>query len=118
LERSGSYHNLISCLLNTRTYILRGLGSYASVSRLLHANWKMFTAKMEKYTFVPDHPSLKAASWAKSSPKPSIRPFTNGNSRLIVAPRNRPHIVGGEYKIRGELEEDGGEGESSLFADE
>ncbi len=46
-----------------------------------------------------------------------MRPLTNGNSKLIAAPRNRPHIVGGEYKIKGELEDDGGEGESSLFAE-
>jgi hypothetical protein len=38
----------------------------------------------------------------------------NGRSRLIAAPRNRPHNVGGEYSIIGEFEEDGGgEGESS-----
>ena len=67
---------------------------------------------------MPDHPSLKAASWARSSPKPSMRPLTNGSRRLIAAPRNNPHIVGGEYKIMGELEDDGGEGESSLFPDE
>ena len=67
---------------------------------------------------MPDHPNLKAASWAKSSPKPSIRPLTNGSSKLIAAPRSSPHIVGGEYRIMGELEADGEEGESSLFAEE
>lgn len=69
-------------------------------------------------TFVPDHPSLKAASWANSSPNPSISPLTKGNSILIAAPRNRPHIVGGVYKIIGELEDEGGEGESSLCEEE
>jgi hypothetical protein len=38
----------------------------------------------------------------------------NGRSRLIAAPRNKPHNVGGEYSIIGEFEEEGGgEGESS-----
>jgi hypothetical protein len=38
----------------------------------------------------------------------------NGRSRLIAAPRNKPHSVGGEYNIMGEFEEEGGgEGESS-----
>jgi hypothetical protein len=67
-----------------------------------------------KLTFVPPQPSLKAASCANSSPNPSIKPLINGRSRLIAAPRNKPHKVGGEYNIIGELEEeDGGEGESS-----
>ena len=69
-------------------------------------------------TFVPDHPSLKAASWAKSSPNPNISPLTKGRSILIAAPLSKPHSVGGEYKIIGELEEDGGEGESSFGEDE
>ena len=65
-------------------------------------------------TFVPPHPSLKAASWAKSSPKPSINPLMNGKTRLMAAPRSRPHRLGGEYKITGDgLEEDGGDIESS-----
>jgi hypothetical protein len=38
----------------------------------------------------------------------------NGNNKLIAAPLNNPHIVGGVYSIiRGELEEEGGEGEMS-----
>lgn len=38
----------------------------------------------------------------------------NGNSRLIAAPRSKPHNVGGEYSIIGEFEDEGGgEGESS-----
>ena len=69
-------------------------------------------------TFVPDHPSLKAASWANSSPNPSISPLTNGRSTLIAAPRKSPHIVGGEYNIMGELEEYGGEGETSFWEEE
>lgn len=36
----------------------------------------------------------------------------------MAAPLNRPQNVGGEYKIKGELEEEGGEGESSLFEEE
>lgn len=43
----------------------------------------------------------------------------NGNIRFMAAPLSRPHIVGGEYSIKGELDEDGGEGdeeEDSLFA--
>jgi len=72
---------------------------------------------MRYLTFVPDQPSLKAASCASSSPNPSINPLTNGRSRLIAAPLSSPHIVGGEYRISGELEDDGGDGESSLFAE-
>ena len=38
----------------------------------------------------------------------------NGSSRLIAAPRRRPQNVGGEYRTNGgELDEDGGDGESS-----
>ena len=38
----------------------------------------------------------------------------NGKTRLIAAPRSRPHRLGGEYKITGDgLEEDGGDIESS-----
>lgn len=45
----------------------------------------------------------------------------NGNIRFMAAPLSKPHTVGGEYNIRGELEDDGGEGdeeaeEDSLFA--
>jgi hypothetical protein len=37
-----------------------------------------------------------------------------GNNKLIAAPLNNPHIVGGVYSIiRGELDEDGGDGEMS-----
>jgi len=32
---------------------------------------------------------------------------------LIAAPLNKLHIVGGEYRISGELEEEGGEGDRS-----
>jgi len=39
-----------------------------------------------------------------------------GKIRLIAAPRRRPHMVGGEYSIKGELEVDGGDGEVSLLA--
>lgn len=63
---------------------------------------------------MPPHPSLNAASCAKSSPNPSISPLMKGNSRLIAAPRTKPHRVGGVYSIiGGELEEDGGDGEIS-----
>ena len=41
-----------------------------------------------------------------------------GRSTLIAAPLNKPHIVGGEYSTMGELEEDGGEGESSFWEEE
>lgn len=38
----------------------------------------------------------------------------NGRSRLIAAPRTKPHSVGGLYRINGgELEDEGGEGERS-----
>jgi hypothetical protein len=40
--------------------------------------------------------------------------LTKGNNRLIAAPRIKPHKLGGEYRIiGGELEEDGGDMESS-----
>lgn len=51
---------------------------------------------MEQRTLVPDHPSLNAASCASSSPKPNINPLTNGSNKFIAAPRNKPHMVGGE----------------------
>lgn len=35
----------------------------------------------------------------------------------MAAPRKRPQKVGGEYKISGELEDDGGDGESSSWAE-
>lgn len=70
-----------------------------------------------QHTFVPPHPSLNAASCANSSPNPSMSPLTKGKNRLIAAPRNKPQIVGGEYKIIGELDDDGGDGESSSGAE-
>lgn len=36
----------------------------------------------------------------------------------MAAPLKRPQKVGGEYSISGELDEDGGEGESSLLEEE
>ena len=79
-----------------------------------HKHEKML---MIERTFVPDHPNRNAASFATNSPKPSISPLINGSSRFIAAPRIRPQIVGGLYRIRGVDEEDGGDGDdSSLFA--
>lgn len=72
---------------------------------------------LKELTFVPDHPSLNAASWASSSPNPSISPLMKGRRTLIAAPRSRLHKVGGEYNIMGELDVEGGEGDSSLFAE-
>lgn len=69
-----------------------------------------------KRTLVPLHPSLYAASFATSSPNPSISPLTKGRIRLIAAPRSRPQSVGGEYRIRGE-ELDGGEGEALVLGE-
>jgi hypothetical protein len=46
-----------------------------------------------------------------------MRPFTNGSKRLIAAPRMRPQIVGGLYRIIGELEVEGGDEGDSLFAE-
>lgn len=46
-------------------------------------------------TLVPLQPSLKAASWAKSSPNPSITPLTKGNSRFMAALRRSDQTVGG-----------------------
>ena len=66
-------------------------------------------------TLYVDHPNLNAASCANSSPKPSISPLTNGNTKFIAAPRSRLQNVGGWYMIIGRLEEDGGDGEISLF---
>lgn len=67
-------------------------------------------------TFVPDHPSLKAASCANNSPNPSMRPLTKGNIKFIAAPRNIPHIVGGLYNIIGDRDDEGGEGDNSFSA--
>ena len=68
-------------------------------------------------TLVPPQPRRKAASWASSSPKPSIMPLTKGRRRLMAAPRRRDQKVGGWYIITGRedvlllLCELGGEGE-------
>lgn len=67
------------------------------------------------HTLVLVHPRRKAASCAKSSPNPSIRPFTNGRKRLIAAPRRTLQKVGGLYRIKGELVLDWSD--SSLFAE-
>lgn len=69
------------------------------------------------HTLVPLHPNLKAASCAKSSPKPSIMPLMNGRNRLIAAPRMMPNRVGGWYKTRGGELEDGGDVEMSSPAE-
>jgi hypothetical protein len=64
-----------------------------------------------------DQPNLNAISFANNSPNPSIKPLMKGSTRLMAAPRSNPQIVGGEYSINGELDDDGGEeDESSLFA--
>lgn len=70
------------------------------------------TPEKSSRTFVPPQPSLKAASWANSSPKPSIMPLMNGSNRLMAAPRNNDQTVGGLYRMTGEPEE-GGEVDSS-----
>ena len=49
----------------------------------------------DNLTLVPPHPSLNAASCANSSPNPNIKPLTNGNTRLIAAPRRMLKNVGG-----------------------
>jgi hypothetical protein len=74
------------------------------------------------HTFVPLHPNLHAASFATSSPNPSINPFTKGSSRFIAAPRRRPQIVGGLYRIKGVSEDEAAgesedEGESEMGAE-
>jgi hypothetical protein len=46
-----------------------------------------------------------------------MSPLTKGSRRLIAAPRSKPQSVGGEYSIMGELEEDGGDGDTSSFAE-
>ncbi len=51
---------------------------------------------------VPPHPNLNAASWAKSSPKPSIMPLMKGSSKLMAAPRSSDHTVGGRYSTMGD----------------
>jgi hypothetical protein len=70
---------------------------------------------VEERTFVFDQPNLNAISFANSSPNPSISPLTKGSNKLIAAPRSNPHTVGGEYRIRGELDEGGDEDDISLF---
>jgi hypothetical protein len=62
-------------------------------------------------TFVPPQPNLNAASCANNSPNPSIIPLTNGRSRLMAAPRIRPHNVGGLYNIKGVDELEPGDAE-------
>lgn len=64
------------------------------------------------HTLVLLQPNLNAASCANSSPKPSMRPLTNGKTRLMAAPRNILQNVGGEYRIMGEDESDGGSSDS------
>lgn len=68
-------------------------------------------------TLVPLHPNLKAASCAKSSPKPSIIPLIKGRNRLIAAPRMMPNRVGGWYRTSGGELEDGGDVEMSSPAE-
>jgi hypothetical protein len=40
-----------------------------------------------------------------------------GNNKLIAAPLRRPHRVGGLYRIIGELDDEGGDGERSSLAE-
>jgi hypothetical protein len=40
-----------------------------------------------------------------------MRPFTKGRNRLIAAPLIKLQNVGGEYRISGELDVEGGEGD-------
>ncbi len=65
---------------------------------------------------MPDHPNLYAHSFATNSPKPNIKPFTNGSSKLMAAPLTRPHSVGGLYSIMGAEDDEGGDEDGSRFA--
>lgn len=71
-----------------------------------------FTRRLAKLTLVPPHPNLKAASCAKSSPNPSIKPLMNGKTRLIAAPRNMLKKVGGLYNMSGDDDEEACSSES------
>lgn len=84
----------------------------------IHDTPERCNRELISHTFVPDQPSRNAASCANNSPNPSINPLMKGKSRLIAAPRSRPQNVGGEYSIIGDLEDEGGEGERSLFEEE
>lgn len=66
------------------------------------------------HTLVLLHPSLNAASCANNSPNPSIKPLTNGKSKLIAAPLTMLQNVGGWYKIMGDEESDGGSSDESF----
>lgn len=48
-----------------------------------------------RQTLVLDQPRRKAASCASNSPKPSIRPLTNGSKTLMAVPRSMLQKVGG-----------------------
>jgi hypothetical protein len=77
----------------------------------------MFLFDQRIDTFVPPHPNLQAASCATSSPKPNIKPFMNGRTKLMAAPLTMLQNVGGEYRINGEDEvssEDIGSGDELL----
>jgi hypothetical protein len=67
--------------------------------RILH-----FCKQKAILTLVPPHPSLNAASCANNSPNPNIKPLTNGNTKLIAAPRSMLKNVGGLYSMRGDEE--------------
>ena len=100
------------CLIERSPTAVAGVPAFADL--LLTPKYLLLTTSGMKLTFVPPQPNLKAASCANSSPNPNIKPLMNGRSRLIAAPRSKPHNVGGEYNIIGEFEEEGGgEGESS-----
>lgn len=80
-------------------------------SQLPLTNWPPRINMEYKHTFVPPHPNLKAASCANSSPNPSMSPLMNGKNRLIAAPLAKLQNVGGEYRISGELDAEGGDGD-------
>jgi hypothetical protein len=61
----------------------------------------MITHPFQQLTLVELHPTRNANSCANSSPNPSISPFTNGSSRLMAAPLNIDHTVGGWYIMTG-----------------
>lgn len=83
--------------LNENSDVVARPESFVSIGTGSHWDW--VENKGKSPTLVSLHPNRKAHSCASSSPNPNIIPLMKGSIKLIAAPLNNDHTVGGSYMI-------------------
>lgn len=81
--------------LGVAPFLTMGISVEKHNARISHPLTRSLRHNMCRPTLVPLQPNLNAASWANSSPKPSIIPLMNGKTRFMAAPRMSDQSVGG-----------------------